>query len=552
VIDVIPPAYTCRFAALFLFAFLAAVLGLQAQTADPAPASQNDPLARPRKARKAKTESAYKKWLEEDVKYIITPEEESAFRKLSNDSERENFIETFWRHRDPTPDTQENEFKEEHYRRLTYANEHFSAGVAGSRTDRGRVYIIHGPPDSIESHPMGGPYQRPAEEGGGSTSTYPFEVWRYRNLDGIGQEVEIEFVDTCGCGAYHITTDPGEKDVLAKVPNAGPTLKESMGLDSKANRGRNGFDTLGSSFFGDNSSKKFDKLAQSALLLAPPPLRFKDLKEIVDIKLRYNVLPFDARIDFVRGSVETTLVPVTVQVANRNLAFAGKDGVQHASVNIYGRVTTLGDKIVSTFEDSLRLDVPAELLPRFIDNVSLYQQALPLRPGRYRLDLVLKDVNGDKLGTLYQSLSVPDLSNDEKLTTSSLILADKVEPVPARETGRGPFVIGQYRVRPRVPINGEPAVFHRGEKVNLWMQIYNLPTAPQAGAPPVKAVCRVVDLDGGSVYESLDELSAGAQATYEKTLPSEKLAPGKYAVTVTVRNPAAQESASATAKFAIK
>jgi GWxTD domain-containing protein len=543
------PVCARRLLFLCLLGSVSTPFSLQAQTTDGKPAAPNDPLSRPRKAPKAKPESAYKKWLEEDVKDIITPEEESAFRKLSNDAERERFIEIFWLRRDPTPDTAENEFKDEHYRRIAYANEHFSAGMPGSKTDRGRVYIIHGPPDSIDSHPMGGPYQRPAEEGGGSTTTFPFEIWRYRNIDRIGQEVEIEFVDTCGCGAYHITTDPGEKDALAKVPNAGPTLRESMGLDNKADRGRNGFDTLGKSFFGDNPSKKFDKITQQALLLAPPPVRFKDLKEVVDVKLRYNILPFDVRIDFLRGAAQTTLVPLTVQVANRNLTYSAKDGVQRASINIYGRITTLGGKIVNTFEDPLRLDVPADLLEKFIQNVSLYQQTLPLPPGRYRLDLVLKDVNGDKLGTLYQSLTVPDLSSEEKLATSSLILADKIEPVPARDTGSGPFVFGRDRVRPRVPVSGDPAVFHPGEKINLWMQVYNL---PQNSTAPLSAACRVVSLDGAPVYESLDDLPAGTQGTFQKTLPPDKLTPGNYTVTVSVHDPVSQQSTSATAKFAIK
>ena len=144
--------------------------------------------------------STYKKWLNEDVRWIITPEELSAFKQLSNDEERDQFIEQFWLRRDPTPDTEENEFKEEHYRRIAYANEHFAAGKAGWRTDRGRIYIVFGPPDEIDAHPSGGQYNRPMEEGGGETSTYPFETWRYRYIEGLGdkgQEVMIEFVDTC-------------------------------------------------------------------------------------------------------------------------------------------------------------------------------------------------------------------------------------------------------------------------------------------------------------------------------------------------------------------
>src|SRR5262245_29722614 len=96
---------------------------------------------------------SYRTWIDQDVAYIITDDERKAFSRLSNNEERDQFIEQFWLRRDPTPDTVENEYKEEHYRRIAYANEHFASGVAGWRTDRGMIYIKHGPPDEIESHP---------------------------------------------------------------------------------------------------------------------------------------------------------------------------------------------------------------------------------------------------------------------------------------------------------------------------------------------------------------------------------------------------------------
>src|ERR1700753_2292688 len=119
---------------------------------------------------KKELETPYKKWLNEDVAYIITDEESAAFKKLQTDEEREQFIEQFWLRRDPTPDTVENEFKEEHYRRIAYANEHYASGTPGGKTDRGRIYITFAPPDEIEGHPSGGTYERPPEEGGGTTS----------------------------------------------------------------------------------------------------------------------------------------------------------------------------------------------------------------------------------------------------------------------------------------------------------------------------------------------------------------------------------------------
>ena len=215
------------------------------------------------KAFKNEVSRVYKKWLDEDVRYIITDEERAAFKQLSNDEERDNFIEAFWARRDPTPDTVENEFKEEHYARIAYANEHFAAGIPGWKTDRGRIYIMYGKPDEIDSHPSGGTYNRPMEEGGGETSTYPFEDWRYRYLEGIGQEIIIEFVDTCMCGDFHMTIDRSEKDALKYVPGAGLTLYEQMGLATKAQRFNGGMERLGTG--PDSSSlqsKQFDRLEQ--------------------------------------------------------------------------------------------------------------------------------------------------------------------------------------------------------------------------------------------------------------------------------------------------
>jgi len=156
-----------------------------------------DPLKRPPSEKQKKQQKrnlnvelskVYKKWLNEDVVWIITDEERAAFKQLSNDEERDNFIEAFWQRRDPTPDTEENEYKEEHYRRIAYANEHYAAGIPGWKTDRGRIYIMYGPPDENDSHPSGGTYERPINEGGGETSTFPFEDWRYRYIEGIARK----------------------------------------------------------------------------------------------------------------------------------------------------------------------------------------------------------------------------------------------------------------------------------------------------------------------------------------------------------------------------
>ena len=311
-----------------------------------------DPLKRPltdkqkkqnAKSLKIELSKTYKKWLDEDVRWIITDEEQKAFKLLSNDEERDQFIEAFWQRRDPTPDTIENEFKEEHYRRMAYANEHFAAGIPGWKTDRGRIYIMYGPADEIESHPSGGSYERPMEEGGGETSTFPFEDWRYRYLEDVGQEVIIEFVDTCMCGDYHMTMDRSEKDALLYTPNAGLTLYEQMGMANKADRFTDGgLERLGTGpFSSSQQTKQFDRLEQFYKLQKPPAVKFKDLEEVVSHKISVNLMPFDVRTDFVRVTGDTVLVPITIQVKNRDVTFVNKDGVQRGTVNIFGRVTTL-------------------------------------------------------------------------------------------------------------------------------------------------------------------------------------------------------------------
>ncbi|HWG39648.1 MAG TPA: GWxTD domain-containing protein, partial [Candidatus Acidoferrales bacterium] len=562
----------------FYIAFLLAALvssgsfAVQAQekdsksdsSAQAQPDGQQDPLKRPRKkddqsATKEKLGGVYKKWLDEDVRWIITDEELSAFKKLQNNSERDTFIEGFWQRRDPTPDTAENEYKEEHYRRIAYANEHFAAGMPGWRTDRGRIYIMFGPPTSIDAHPMGGPYQRPAEEGGGQTETFPFEVWRYRYLEGIGQEVEIEFVDDCNCGAYEMTLDRSKKDALLHVPNAGLTTMEEMGMANKAQRFNGGLESLGAGpFTQGNQSKQFDRMETFAKLNRAPDIKFKDLQnELVTHKFRTNLLPFDVQVDFVKLTSDTVLVPITLQVPLKGLTFVNKDGIQRAVVNVYGQLTKLSGQIVQTFEETLHRDIPAELLEKEINNVSLYWKALPMRPGLYRLDVVMKDVNGDKTGIFSRSYTVPDFG-DEKLTSSTLILADQMEPVPAREVGTGNFVIGTNKVRPKVgSADGKPAAFKQKEKINFWLQVYNLGVDQKTNKPSATVEYQVVNTATNKHVLDFTESTAqmgniGEQVTLGKSLQLSQLDPGIYQVTIKVNDQISKQTISPTAKFAVQ
>jgi GWxTD domain-containing protein len=533
------------------------------------PAGQTDPLKRPvpekqrkanAKALKIELSKTYRKWLDEDVRWIITDQEKSAFMQLSNDEERDQFIEAFWQRRDPTPDTEENEFKEEHYRRIAYANEHYAAGIPGWKTDRGRTYIVFGPADEIDSHPSGGSYERPMEEGGGETSTFPFETWRYRYLEGIGQEVIIEFVDSCMCGDYHMTMDRSEKDALKYTPNAGLTLYEQMGMSSKASRFTNGgVEQLGQSPFNkDLQTKQFDRLEQFAKLQAAPAIKFKDLEEVVSHKISVNLMPFDVRADFVKVTSDTALVPVTIQIKNRDVTFQNKDGVERGTVNIFGRVTTLTGKIVQTFEDTVQVDVPVELLPKTAENSSVYWKALPLRisQNRYRLDIVVKDVNGDRTGSWSRAIVIPDFSED-KLSNSTLIIADQMEPVPTKNVGTGNFVIGTTKVRPRVaPSDGKPILFKRNQKLNFWMQVYNLSVDEKTHKPSATIEYNVTDASNKAVIhtvESTDTMgNVGDQVTLQKTLSAANLQPGMYKIEIKVNDKLSKQTVGPTATFAVE
>jgi GWxTD domain-containing protein len=529
-----------------------------------------DPLKKPltakqrkknEKALKQELRGPYKKWLDEDVVWIISDEERAAFKQLSNDEERDQFIEAFWQRRDPTPDTEENEYKEDHYRRIAYANEHFAAGIPGWKTDRGRIYIMYGPADEIESHPSGGSYERPIEEGGGETSTFPFEDWRYRYLEGIGQEVIIEFVDTCMCGDFHMTMDRSEKDALLYTPNAGLTLYEQMGLASKTQRFTGGgLERLGA---GPNSAdlqtKEFDRLEQFAKLQAPPPVKFKDLEEIVNTKIIVNLMPFDVRTDFVKVTSDTVLVPITIQMKNRDVTFVNKDGVQRGTINIFGRVTTLTGKVVQTFEDTVQVDVPAELLPRTAENSSVYWKALPLRPGRYKFDVAVKDVNGDRKGSWSRGIMVPEYS-DDKLSTSTLIVADQMEPVPSKNVGTGSFVIGATKIRPRVaPASGKPALFKKvqDQKLNFWMQVYNLGVDDKTHKPSATFEYNIINMATNKAVvqkvESTDQMgNVGDQVTLQKSIASANLQPGLYKIEIKVNDNISKQTVDPSATFAVE
>jgi GWxTD domain-containing protein len=499
--------------------------------------------------------SQYKKWLNEDVVYIITPEERRSFLQLQTNEEREQFIEAFWQRRNPDPDSPENTFKEEHYRRIAYANEHFASGIPGWKTDRGKIYIMWGPPDEIDSHPTGGNWDRPMDQGGGSTTTYPYEDWRYRYLEGNGENVELEFVDPTSTGEYHLTMDPSEKDALLHVPGAGLTMAESMGLADKSSRFSNTDGTnMAEGQLGGGLSEKdneFTRLENYANIMKPPPVKFKDLEAVVTNRLVRDQVKFDYRYDFVRITSDTVLVPITVQIPVRQLSFQEKEGVDSATMDLFARVTSLSGRVVQTFEDTLRADFPVGQLQKSLSTSRIYQKAVPLSPGLYRLDVVIKDVNSGNVGVVNTRLPVPRFQDDE-LSASSLILADDIQRVSSKDIGLGQFVLGDVKVRPRMD-----GTFTQRDSMGVYLQVYNLKVDEKTHKPDTSVEYRVTQGKGAAPVLKFDVPADklpqhGEEMTLENLITLGSLAPGKYHLEVAVTDNLAKQTITPAADFTVK
>ena len=485
------------------------------------------------KARKTKKEvnKIYKDWLSKDVRYIITPEEKRAFKELKTDEERENFIENFWRRRDPNPDTEENEFREEYYERIAYANENFHSGKPGWMTDRGRIYIAWGKPDSVESRPMGGAYDRPSYEGGGTTTTYPFEIWFYRNIDDIGTGIEIEFVDPTGTGEYRIATNANEKDALLFVPGAGQTTAESLGLENRSDR----ISGNGPRNYGRDQDSPFRRLEIRNALQRPPSVKFGDLQNTLlenSPLIDNNPLEFDLRVDFFRQSDNRVITTFTLQTENKELVFEDVGGVPTASMNIFGRITAVTNKRAGIFEDSVVTTATASDLSETKRRKSVYQNAEVLQPGTYKVQVVVRDVKSGNKGVKSIGFTVPRYDN-EKLFTSTLILASKLRSTDDGDIG-GRFVIGNAKVIPN--LSGE---FKQGQDVGIYLQVYNA-KIDQTTLRPGVDVEYVLMKNGKQIMVQKEDWSglsdSGQRLTLARLLPTAKLTPGDYEIKIKIKD----------------
>lgn len=502
------------------------------------------------KARKVKEElkDAYKKWITTDVAYIITKDEKKAFYALKTDEERENFIENFWRRRDPNPDTEENEYREEYYERIAYANEHYTSGIPGWKTDRGRIYIAWGKPDSVESHPSGGSYDRPSYEGGGSTTTYPFEVWFYRHLDGVGDGIEIEFVDPTGTGEYRIARDANEKDALRMVPGAGLTLSEQLGLSDKADRisGQN----INNNSYMRAQDMPFERLRIITDLQRPPQVKFTDLQGLAQgdsAVIDNNPLDFDMRVDFFRQSDDRIIATFTVQTENKELSFEDIGGLPTARMNIYGKITAVSGKRSGIFEDSVTTNATSEELAEAKDRKSVYQKAIALTPGTYKVDVVVRDVVSGNKGIVSKGFTVPRY-DEKKLSTSTMVLASKLRSTNENDIG-GMFVIGSAKVIPNLS-----GVYKKGQEMGVYLQVYNA-EIDQTTLRPAVDVEYVLTKDGKEVLRQSEDWQglsdSGQRLTLARLLPTAQMAAGTYELKIKIKDRVGNQVLEPSEKFTI-
>jgi len=502
------------------------------------------------KKKKDELKSVYKRWLDEDVSYIITDEERKAFKVLKTDEERDQFIENFWLRRDPDPDTPENEYKEQYFERIQYANEKFSSGIPGWKTDRGRIYIMFGKPDELESHPAGGAYERPSWEGGGSTSTFPFETWWYRYIEGIGSDIEIEFVDPSGSGEYRIAQSPNEKDALLHVPNAGLTLAESLGMANKADRvtGMSGYSNPSNGMYGGGRAKDqpFERLQLFADLQRAPAIKFPDLQVKADLpEIATDILPFSVRTDFFRIGSESVAISFTMQFDHADLAFKNQAGVYSGQVNIYARLTGLSGRRAGNFEDIVQTArYSDEQLAVAQGQRSVYQKNVVLPPGRYKIDVVARDTVSGKTGILHHSFEVPRYQ-EKQFATSTLILASSIDGLDNRSIATGQFIIGRYKVKPMVS-----GIYKPGQNLALFLQVYDA-DMDQATLQPALRVEYIVTKGGQEIVHVNEDGKSkmglidmkGQQLVIARAIPlQDKLAePGTYTVTARITDLVSQK-----------
>jgi hypothetical protein len=325
------------------------------------------------------------------------------------------------------------------------------------------------------------------------------------------------------------------------------TLSEQLGLSDKADR-VSSFGGIGNPNYQREQDSPFSRLQLLADLSRPPQVKFNDLATAVNTGvIEENPLNFDVRVDFFRQSDERVITAFTIQAENRDLVFQDSGGLQQARMNIFGRITSVAGRRVAIFEDPVITTATPQELTEAKDRKSAYQKAVPLPPGTYKVDVIVRDVASGATGIRNIGFTVPKY-DQQKLSTSTLVLAAKMESL-VDKPAVGQFVIGQTKVIPNVSGN-----YHRGQPVGVFMQVYNAGIDQTTLRPSVDVEYALLK-DGkelGKQGEDWRGMSdSGQRLTLARLIDTRTLSPGDYEIAIRIRDRVTGQTLSPSAKFTV-
>ena len=464
-----------------------------------------------------------RQWLEEEVVYIITPKEREVFLKLGSDKERDIFVEAFWKQRDPTPGTPKNEFREEHYRRIAYANRMYGRGtpLPGWKTDRGRIYILLGEPKSIEQFDT-------------VQNVYPTEIWSYLGDPALGLPTafNVIFFKEHGTGDY-ILYSPSQHGpealIAANADTVGNLRDERTAYKELQKLAPNlAYQTL-SLIPGERNTPDSLSLASNTLIgniYALPRKMVKDsyadallrYKDFVEVDYTANYFESDGQVWVVRDpsgffEVHYAVEPKKVSVEDAGDRF-------DARFELNGRVTDASGRTILQFDKPFAFAIDKEEGRKASMNVSI-QDAFPLIAGRYTLDLLLKNVASREFTSVTAKIEIPDGVPAPSL--GPVVLAYGTSRIPASKE-RTPFGVGGTHV-----LSAAQRVFVSSETMAVVAQAMGLTDALRAEGR-LKYTFFKEDTEFSSVEKPLKDLAPGDLAVLDQPLAA--LAPSYYKVRI--------------------
>ncbi len=418
----------------------------------------------------------YKKWLDEEVVYIMTRHERDVFLKLQTDRERDIFIEAFWKHRDPAPETPRNEFEDEHYKRLNYANATFgrSSPFPGWKTDRGRIYILLGPPQNIEEY-------------SNVNGVFPAEIWFYLGDTSLGLPAgfNVIFFKRLGTGDFilYSPSADGPRALIADPLTAYQTASSNRAMteDQLAYRALQQLEPnlarqVRSLLPNEGAASGLGSLASERLLAtifavpekmvrtdyADAILRYKDS---VEVEYTANYVSSDAQVQVIRDPSGTCFVHYTVEPAKITAEEIG--GGYDIRFKLNGRVSDAAGKTVYQFDRDFPFTLTASELEDLKAKSLSIQDVFPLVPGTYSFDILLKNVLSKEFTGAEKTLFVPGPGAAVRL--SPLLLAYKRESKPSAAGERVPFKVGNDQL-----LCQARKTFSAGDELVTFFQIYGL------------------------------------------------------------------------------